>query len=117
MPVSPDIDDFSILIKNRHSEADFTAELIDEFDCIYDEAAGGAGRIISISLHPWLIGQPYRIGALEDALDHMLSRAAVWSATGAEIMDAWAAQAAPATQASVGGNRAASPSATRKPQS
>jgi hypothetical protein len=47
---------------------------------------------MAISLHPWITGQPYRIGALEQALRHMLSRKGVWSATGAEIMDAWKAQ-------------------------
>jgi hypothetical protein len=44
---------------------------------------------MAISLHPWITGQPYRIGALEAALDHILGRRAVWAATGAEIVDAW----------------------------
>ena len=32
--------------------------------------------------------------ALEEALDHILKHAGVWSATGAEILDAWLAQQA-----------------------
>lgn len=92
MPVSPDIDDFSILIRNHHSEQSFTEQLIDQFDLLHAEAAAG-GRIMSIGLRPWVIGQPYRIGALEAALDHMLARDGVWPATASEIMDAWLAQA------------------------
>lgn len=92
MPLSPDIDDFAILGRNHHSEAEFTEQLIDQFDFLYDEALSRGGRIMSISLRPWLIGQPYRIGALEEALDHILSRPGVWSATGSEILDSWAGQ-------------------------
>jgi hypothetical protein len=44
-----------------------------------------------VSLHPWVIGQPYRIGALEEALSHIVRHKGVWAATGAEILDAWSA--------------------------
>jgi hypothetical protein len=47
---------------------------------------------MALSLHPWIIGQPYRIGTLETALDRMMERKGVWCATGAQILDAWAAQ-------------------------
>ncbi len=45
-----------------------------------------------LSLHPWVIGQPYRIGTLESVLAHIMRHRAVWPATGAEILDAWQAQ-------------------------
>ncbi|MFN0162770.1 MAG: polysaccharide deacetylase family protein [Burkholderiales bacterium] len=95
MPHPCDIDDYQILINNHHGEDDFTDALVDHFDVLYRESATQGGRVMAVSLHPWIIGQPFRIGALEKALDHMLSRRGVWSATGAEIVDAWrAAQAA-----------------------
>jgi hypothetical protein len=40
-----------------------------------------------------VIGQPYRIGALERALTHIMENEDVWTATGAEILDAFTAQA------------------------
>lgn len=93
MPVSPDSDDFAILIKNHHSEASFAEQLIDQFECLHAEAQkSGSGRVMSIALRPWVIGQPYRIGALETALDHILSRDGVWSATGTQILQSWRAQ-------------------------
>ncbi|MFN6956167.1 MAG: hypothetical protein ACK4PG_15365, partial [Acetobacteraceae bacterium] len=66
--------------------------LTDHFDLLWEEAATQGGRVMAISLHPWVIGQPYRISALEKGLKHILSRRGVWAATGAEILDAWKAQ-------------------------
>lgn len=93
MPHPIDIDDFTILVQNHHSEDEFTEQLCDHFDVLYDEAGKQGGRVMSIALHPWITGQPYRIGALEKALEHMVNRKGVWSATGGEILDCWKAQA------------------------
>jgi allantoinase len=92
MPLANDIDDYTILVQNRHSEDSFTQQVCDQFDRLYDEAAEQGGRIMTLSLHPWAIGQPYRISALEGALAHMVSRKGVWPATAAEILDAFTAQ-------------------------
>jgi allantoinase len=93
LPHPVDIDDYTILINNHHSEDEFTAALCDQFDVLYREAETQGGRIMAIALHPWVIGQPYRIGALEAALAHITRHKGVWSATGAEILDAFTAQA------------------------
>ena len=92
MPHPCDIDDYQILINNHHTEDDFRDALIDHFDVLYREAAHSGGRVMAVSLHPWITGQPYRIAALEQALDHIMSRRGVWAATGAEIADAWKGQ-------------------------
>jgi len=91
MPHPIDIDDHTILVQNHHTEDDFRDALIDQFDGLYREASAGNGRIMALSLHPWAIGQPYRIGALEEALAHIMRHPGVWAATGAEILDAWKA--------------------------
>jgi hypothetical protein len=39
-----------------------------------------------------VIGQPYRIGALERVLGHVMSLGAVWPATASEILDSFTAQ-------------------------
>lgn len=92
LPLSADLDDYTILIQNHHSEASFVEQVADQFDALYREAAAGGGRVLSLKLHPWVIGQPYRIGALEQALAHITGHDGVWSATGSEIIDAFAAQ-------------------------
>ncbi|MGE0310542.1 MAG: polysaccharide deacetylase family protein [Lautropia sp.] len=93
MPHPIDIDDHTILVQNHHTEQDFTDQLCDQFDVLYRESADQGGRIMAISLHPWVIGQPYRIGALEAALSHIMQHQGVWAATGADILDAWKAGA------------------------
>ncbi len=92
MPVPNDIDDHTILIQSRHSEDEYARQLCDQFDLLHAEASSQGGRILALSLHPWVIGQPHRIGALERALAHVMSRGAVWSATASEILDAFTAQ-------------------------
>jgi peptidoglycan/xylan/chitin deacetylase (PgdA/CDA1 family) len=88
MPHSTDIDDATILIGMHHDEEEFRDQLTDQFDILHEEG----GRVMAISLHPWVTGQPYRIGALESALAHIMRHPGVWAATGAEILDAWKAQ-------------------------
>jgi peptidoglycan/xylan/chitin deacetylase (PgdA/CDA1 family) len=92
MPLSNDIDDYTILVQNRHAEDSYTQQVCDQFDALYKEAATQGGRILALSLHPWAIGQPYRISALERALAHIMKHPDVWATTGAEILDAFTAQ-------------------------
>ena len=99
MPHPIDIDDYTILVQNHHTEDDFRDQLIDQFDGLYRESSSDNGRVMAISLHPWVIGQPYRIRALEEALAHIMQHQGVWAATGSAILDAWRASA-PAGQAS-----------------
>lgn len=89
MPHPIDIDDHTILVQNHHTEDDFRDQLCDQFDLLYRESSADNGRVMAISLHPWVIGQPYRIRALEEALAHIMRHKGVWAATGGEILDAW----------------------------
>jgi allantoinase len=92
MPLSVDIDDAAILVGMHHDEDELLAQLADQFDLLYEEAGKHGGRIMSVVLHPWAIGQPYRIGTLESALAHFMRHPGVWPATGSEILDAWRKQ-------------------------
>ena len=53
---------------------------------MYDSGAQN-GRALVLSLHPWLIGQPFRIGSLDEALGHMMRRQGVWAASGGEVVE------------------------------
>ena len=89
MPLSNDIDDATILIGMHHDEDEFLYQVTDHFDLLYQESAKHGGRVMSLSLHPWVIGQPYRIGVLEKALAHIMRHPGVWPATGSQILDAF----------------------------
>jgi len=63
--------------------ARFTIEM---FDRLYQDSAE-SGRVMHIALHPFMIGQPYRIRYLDRILKHVLSHDQVWLATGGQIAD------------------------------
>ena len=46
-----------------------------------------------LHLHPWIMGQPWRIRHLDEVLGHICAHAGVWKATGGEIIDWFKAQA------------------------
>ena len=84
--------DLQLILNYRHDAGEFAQQVCDYFDVIYREAGRAGGRILTLSLRPWLMGVPHRIQAFEHVLDHVTRHAGVWSATGAEILDAFGAQ-------------------------
>ncbi len=49
-------------------------------------------RMLILNLHPWLIGQPWRISYLDAVLGDLRSRKGVWCATAGEIAAEWVRQ-------------------------
>jgi len=85
MPYSMDVNDGWNLRLNIEAE-EFGRAVMDQFDRLYEEGAK-TGRMMSFALHPYVMGQPHRIGHLEKLLDYMLSRPGVWQASGIEIAE------------------------------
>jgi peptidoglycan/xylan/chitin deacetylase (PgdA/CDA1 family) len=86
LPIALPLDDVNALW-DRRIDIDRYGEMIQEsFETLYEEGAAN-GRLLALHLHPWLIGQPFRIGTLDAALGHIMQRPGVWAATGAEIID------------------------------
>jgi allantoinase len=80
------VDDVNALW-DRRIDIDRYREMIEEtFETLYREGANN-GRLLVLHLHPWLIGQPFRIACLDEALGHIMRRQGVWAATGAEVID------------------------------
>lgn len=92
MPHTQEIDDRHMLLELKHREQEFVQQIKDQFDALYRETERCGGRIMSIALHPWVIGHPYRIRYLEQALRYIVEHDGVWVATGAEILDAFRTQ-------------------------
>jgi len=91
MPLSTELEDRFILMNNLHSEHEYADQIIDAFDFLSAEASAEGGRLLALNLHPWLLGQPHRIGQLERALEHVLASDGVWTAGAADIRKAWQA--------------------------
>ena len=86
LPLMWEMDDINALW-DRKVPIDRYARLLEEsFDTLYRESAE-TGSLMAFNLHPWVMGQPFRIGFLDQALGRMVRRKGVWAATGSEIID------------------------------
>jgi peptidoglycan/xylan/chitin deacetylase (PgdA/CDA1 family) len=86
MPYSAEINDIPALLGLHQSPEMFGQMIRDQFDVLYEDGAC-TGRVMSICLHPFLIGHPHRSKYLAQALAHIASRQEVWLATGSQIAD------------------------------
>lgn len=92
MPLSTELDDRFILQNNQHSETAYVEQIGDACDFLIEEAGQQCGRILALTIHPWLLGQPHRIAYLEQVLAQLSARPQVWTATASEIVSSWKAQ-------------------------
>lgn len=88
IPLQHEMDDQTIMLAYQHTEDQFVEQVVDQFDVLYREATPEDGRMMTLTIHPWMSGQPHRIGALESALGHIMRHKGVWSANGAAIREA-----------------------------
>jgi allantoinase len=86
IPYSIEINDIPAFLDLKQSPETFGRMICDQFDGLYEDGAK-SGRVMAISLHPFLIGHPHRSKYLAKALAHITSRQEVWLATGGEIVD------------------------------
>lgn len=100
MPLSTEQEDRFVLMESFHAEAAWVRQFKDACDLLLEEAREQGGRILSFSLHPWVLGQPHRVRYVEAALEYVMSREGVWSAGAGEIVKTLAGQ-------QCGGGRAA----------
>ena len=86
LPYSVEINDYTAFLEQGQSGEAFGRTICDQFDVLYEDG-NKSGRVMSICLHPFLIGHPHRSKHLATALKYITSHSDVWLATGAEIAD------------------------------
>ena len=74
------------MLGHHRSGEEFGQMIRDQFDMLYEDGAK-TGRVMSICLHPFLVGVPHRAKYFDQALSHIWSRSGVWITTGGEIAD------------------------------
>jgi peptidoglycan/xylan/chitin deacetylase (PgdA/CDA1 family) len=92
MPLAHETDDRMILQEFRHTEDQWLQQTKDRFDVLYREAERYGGRIMSLPLHAWIMGVPYRATYVREAIEYVLSHRGVWVATGEQIARQFRAQ-------------------------
>jgi len=91
MPYSMEISDLPMMVVHHHESEVWLKRLKDQFDRLYEEGAKQP-RIMSLGVHPYIMGVPHRIKYLEAAFDYMLKRENVWFATADEIYEWFSSQ-------------------------
>ena len=94
VPYTLDVNDVRFWKAGFFTASDFSAYCIDAFDALYKECAR-TPRMMSVGLHPRIIGRPGRIVGLDRFLAHVLEHADVWIASRTEIARFWAGRFAP----------------------
>lgn len=84
VPYSYELNDLAAIVRSKYTPGEFERMIRDQFELLWREGEQSA-RVMAICLHPFLMGQPHRIGALDRALRYIGEFAGVWKATGAEI--------------------------------
>ena len=92
LPYSSELNDIPAFVLHGMTGAEFAGEIVSAFDALY-AASEATGLVLSIGLHPFLVGQPQRIGHLERALEHIRGRDDVWLTTTDAIAAAYLEQA------------------------
>jgi peptidoglycan/xylan/chitin deacetylase (PgdA/CDA1 family) len=84
VPYSNDINDFNLFARGGMSASSGLETLKLCFDQLYAESAA-SGRIMNFGMHPHVMGQAHRIGALRDFIEYAKSHDGVWFANREEV--------------------------------
>ena len=84
LPMMVDFDDVFAHWHRKLPMSRWRRSVADALDRLLHDGAQSP-RMLILNLHPWLIGQPWRISYLEEALSDIHARRGIWHATAAEI--------------------------------
>ena len=89
LPDHPEVNDSASIIHRQNSASDFADMIVAQFDEMIEQCHAQP-LVMILSLHPFVVGQPFRIGALRMALKHCLGHVnnnSVWWTRPGEIAD------------------------------
>jgi peptidoglycan/xylan/chitin deacetylase (PgdA/CDA1 family) len=80
VPYPQELNDIPMIIGRQMDAKDFAQIVIDQFDEMLEQAHAPSephGLVMGIALHPYIVGQPYRLRHLRRALRHIISHATI----------------------------------------
>jgi peptidoglycan/xylan/chitin deacetylase (PgdA/CDA1 family) len=88
IPYPQEVNDIPAIIARQMDACDFANLIVDNFDEMLRQSRAQP-LVMGIALHPYLVGQPYRLKHLRRALEHIVAhQASVWWTTPGAIYDA-----------------------------
>lgn len=91
LPLSLELSDLKLLAQQNHGGEEYRQQILDAVGFLRRQAERGGTQILSLSLTPWVIGQPARIHTLRRLLDELLAMRGVSTASGETIARHWLA--------------------------
>lgn len=92
VPYTVELNDLGIFTAHGRTGAEFLQMFTDHFDQLYADSVD-SGRVMSLALHPFVIGQPSRAKYLDRALEYVTKHPGVWLTTSDEIAEHYRAEA------------------------
>ena len=86
VPYTQECNDVAMMLIQHHVAAEYRNRAIDQFNQIYQDAAGSA-RVMALVVHPYIMGAPHRIRYFREALEHIRKHPDVLFWTGEQIHD------------------------------
>jgi allantoinase len=86
LPYQVELNDFHHLVLGGLSPRRYFEQFKAHFDRLYREGEV-SGKVVGLPLHPYVIGSPHYIGALNDILAYVREHDHVWHASAGEIAD------------------------------
>lgn len=88
IPYPQEVNDIPAIVARKDGAAQFADMIVDDFDERLAQVADGLPQVMGIALHPYLVGQPYRLRQLRRALLHLSARRDVaWITTAGRVFD------------------------------
>lgn len=87
IPYPQELNDIPMIIARQMDAKDFAQMIIDNFDEMLDQAKAQP-LVMGIALHPYIVGQPYRLRHLRRALQHIAAArdaGQIWMTTPGQI--------------------------------
>ncbi|HHU94662.1 MAG TPA: polysaccharide deacetylase family protein [Alcaligenaceae bacterium] len=89
MPLAFETDDRVVQLELFQTPEQWAQQQKDRFDVLWKESLQYGGRVMSVPLHAWVSGVPYRLSAVREVLEYIMQHEGVWAANGAEILQAF----------------------------
>ena len=80
IPYPQEVNDIPMIVARQMDGRDFADLIIDNFDEMVAQS-WAQPLVMGIALHPYLVGQPYRLRHLRRALEHILTCNQIWLTT------------------------------------
>jgi len=86
IPYPQELNDIPMIVARQMDARDFADMIVDNFDEMLVQSKKQP-LVMGIALHPYLVGQPYRLRHLRRALKHIVRAKNVWLTTPGKICD------------------------------